>query len=150
MPGIGPALSSRIIAAREKAPFKKIEDLRRVSGIGSKTIEKLRPLVIVDGQAHDGRLGESAAVGVSPAQVAGYLVAQGAYTALLFDGGGSTEMIARRPGASTTAVMNTPSDGHERPVANGLFIYTNEKAAGPATSVVIKSPEINRPVSSRK
>ncbi|HJP79982.1 MAG TPA: phosphodiester glycosidase family protein [Pseudonocardiaceae bacterium] len=85
----------------------------------------------------DGRLGESAAVGVSPAQVAGYLVAQGAYTALLFDGGGSTEMIARQPGAGGTSVMNTPSDGHERPVANGLFIYTNEATAGPATSVVV-------------
>ncbi len=85
----------------------------------------------------DGRLGESTAVGVSPAQVAGYLIAQGAYTALLFDGGGSTEMIARQPGASTTSVLNTPSDGHERPVANGLFVYTNEPAAGPATNVVV-------------
>jgi exopolysaccharide biosynthesis protein len=85
----------------------------------------------------DGRLGESTAVGVSPAQVAGYLVAQGAYTALLFDGGGSTEMIGRQPGANTTSVLNTPSDGHERPVANGLFVYTNETKAGPATSVVV-------------
>ncbi|HEY4022236.1 MAG TPA: phosphodiester glycosidase family protein [Pseudonocardiaceae bacterium] len=85
----------------------------------------------------DGRLGESTAVGVSPAQVAGYLVAQGAYTALLFDGGGSSEMIARQPGASTTSVVNTPSDGHERAVANGLFVYTNESAAGPATKVVV-------------
>lgn len=85
----------------------------------------------------DGRLGESTAVGVSPAQVAGYLVAQGAYTALLLDGGGSTEMIARQPGAHSTSVLNTPSDGRERPVANGLFVYTNEKTAGPATNVVI-------------
>ena len=85
----------------------------------------------------DGRLGESTAVGVSPAQVAGYLLDQGAYTALLFDGGGSTEMIARRPGAAATSVMNTPSDGHERPVANGLFLYTRESAAGPATNVVV-------------
>jgi exopolysaccharide biosynthesis protein/uncharacterized protein YjdB len=85
----------------------------------------------------DGRLGEPTAVGVSPAQVAGYLVAQGAYTALLFDGGGSTEMIAREPGAATTSVLNTPSDGDERPVANGLFVYTTAKQAGPARSVVI-------------
>ena len=85
----------------------------------------------------DGRLGESTAVGVSPAQVAGYLVSQGAYTALLFDGGGSTEMIARQPGAGATSVLNTPSDGHERPVANGLFIYTNEKTAGQARTVVV-------------
>lgn len=50
----------------------------------------------------DGRLGESAAVGVSPAQAAGYLVAQGAYSGILLDGGGSTEMVARQPGATTT------------------------------------------------
>ncbi|HEX4221027.1 MAG TPA: phosphodiester glycosidase family protein [Pseudonocardiaceae bacterium] len=91
----------------------------------------------------DGRLGESTAVGVSPSQVAGYLVAQGAYTALLFDGGGSTEMIARQPGAASTSVLNTPSDGKERPVANGLFVYTNESAAGPATNVVVNG---NAPV----
>jgi hypothetical protein len=91
----------------------------------------------------DGRLGESTAVGVRPSQVAGYLVAQGAYTALLFDGGGSTEMIARQPGAASTSVLNTPSDGKERPVANGLFVYTNESAAGPATNVVVNG---NAPV----
>ncbi|MCU1679593.1 MAG: Ig domain protein group 2 domain protein [Amycolatopsis sp.] len=85
----------------------------------------------------DGRAGESVAVGVSPAQAAGYMVAHGAYTAVLFDGGGSTEMVARTPGATSTSVANTPSDGVERPVANGLFFYTNETTAGPAKSVVV-------------
>ncbi|HVV22461.1 MAG TPA: phosphodiester glycosidase family protein [Pseudonocardiaceae bacterium] len=84
----------------------------------------------------DGRAGESTAVGVSPAQVAGYLVQQGAYSGLLLDGGGSTEMVAREPGDTATSVMNTPSDGTERPVANGLFVYTTARSAGPATKVV--------------
>lgn len=37
----------------------------------------------------DGRLGESVATGVTPAEVTGYLLAHGAYSGILFDGGGS-------------------------------------------------------------
>ncbi|QRP45654.1 phosphodiester glycosidase family protein [Amycolatopsis sp. FDAARGOS 1241] len=85
----------------------------------------------------DGRLGASTAVGVSPAQVAGYMVAHGAYNAVLFDGGGSTEMVARKPGDPAVSVMNSPSDGHERPVANGLFLYSTEQAPGLARSAVL-------------
>ena len=84
----------------------------------------------------DGRLGESTAVGVTPAQVAGYLIQRGAYSALLLDGGGSTEMVARRPGDTAVSVLNTPSDGKQRPVANGLFVYTTATTAGDATKVV--------------
>ncbi len=45
LPGVGPVMASRIIAEREKSPFHNPEDLRRVSGIGPKTLEKLRPFV---------------------------------------------------------------------------------------------------------
>jgi exopolysaccharide biosynthesis protein len=84
----------------------------------------------------DGRLGESTALGVSPAQVTGYLLQHGAYNAVLLDGGGSTEMDARVPGTSGLSVLNSPSDGSERPVANGLFVYTTEQAPAPAITVV--------------
>jgi competence protein ComEA len=47
LPGIGPKLSQRILDERAKAPFKSIEDLRRVPGIGVKTLEKLRPHVTI-------------------------------------------------------------------------------------------------------
>jgi competence protein ComEA len=47
LPGIGPTLAQRIVAEREKKPFLKLEDLRRVTGIGVKTLEKLRPRVSV-------------------------------------------------------------------------------------------------------
>jgi competence protein ComEA len=52
LPGIGPAMSARIILARETKPFAAVEDLRRVPGIGSKTLERLRPYVAV--KAHEG------------------------------------------------------------------------------------------------
>jgi len=48
LPGIGPVLAQRIIDAREKGLFRQIEDLRRVSGIGVKRLEQLRPVVVVN------------------------------------------------------------------------------------------------------
>ncbi|MGB0589754.1 MAG: MBL fold metallo-hydrolase [Myxococcota bacterium] len=47
LPGIGPKKAAAIIATREEAPFDSIDALRRVRGIGAKTVEKLRPLVTV-------------------------------------------------------------------------------------------------------
>jgi len=40
LPGIGPELADRLI---ENRPYKHVEDLSRVPGIGKKTVEKLRP-----------------------------------------------------------------------------------------------------------
>jgi competence ComEA-like helix-hairpin-helix protein len=51
LPGVGPKLSSRIIEARETKPFGTVDDLRRVQGIGAKTLENLRPYVTVDPSA---------------------------------------------------------------------------------------------------
>jgi len=48
LPGIGPVLAGRLLAERERGPFKSVDDLRRVSGIGPKTLEKIRPFVKVD------------------------------------------------------------------------------------------------------
>lgn len=46
LPGIGPALAGRIIAdRRENGPFGSVDDLDRVSGIGVRTVERLRPFV---------------------------------------------------------------------------------------------------------
>lgn len=51
LPGIGATLSKRIVDERQKRPFKTVEELRRVSGIGPKTVEKLRPLVITENKS---------------------------------------------------------------------------------------------------
>ncbi|MGM9987680.1 MAG: helix-hairpin-helix domain-containing protein [Bacillaceae bacterium] len=48
IPGIGPSKAGEIIAYREQnGPFKTVEDLQNVSGIGEKTVEKLKQYVIV-------------------------------------------------------------------------------------------------------
>jgi hypothetical protein len=60
--------------------------------------------------------------GVTAVQAAYFLLAHGAYQAMQFDGGGSSEMVARLPGHSQVSVVNYPSDGRERRVANGLFV----------------------------
>ncbi len=50
LPGIGPVLAQRILVLREKVGrFRRLEELQSVQGIGSATIERLRPLVIVGG-----------------------------------------------------------------------------------------------------
>ena len=48
LPGIGPTLSQRIVEVRAKQPFRSVEDLSRVRGIGAKTLERLRPHVVVE------------------------------------------------------------------------------------------------------
>ena len=47
LPGIGPVTAQAIITARERAPFRSVEDLDRAKGIGPKTLEKVRPFVVV-------------------------------------------------------------------------------------------------------
>lgn len=47
LPGIGPAKAAAIVAYREASPFKTIDDLSEVDGIGDKTLEQLRPLIRV-------------------------------------------------------------------------------------------------------
>jgi competence protein ComEA len=48
VPGIGKSLSQRILAFREKnGPFQNVDDLLKVQGIGEKSIQKLRPYLMV-------------------------------------------------------------------------------------------------------
>lgn len=48
LPGVGPVTAQAIVTARTNSPFRTIDDLDRVRGIGPKTLDKLRPFVVVN------------------------------------------------------------------------------------------------------
>ena len=48
LPGIGPQMAKRIIEAR---PFKSIQELKRVKGIGDKKFERLKSHVVCEAKA---------------------------------------------------------------------------------------------------
>lgn len=51
LPRIGPAIAGRILEHRTRnGPFRFVDDLLMVRGIGEKTMERLRPLVRVENQ----------------------------------------------------------------------------------------------------
>ncbi|MCF6521493.1 phosphodiester glycosidase family protein [Streptomyces sp. JJ36] len=68
----------------------------------------------------DGR--QAASGGVTLTELARMMDELGAYDALNLDGGGSSTLLAREPGSDTPQLENSPSDGHQREVPNGLAL----------------------------
>jgi len=87
----------------------------------------------------DGHQSEGSAEGLTRPEQAQWMISHGAYNAILFDSGGSSDMVARLPGQTQVSVLNTPSDGEERHVANGLFFYSNEATPGVPTAVHVNA-----------
>lgn len=50
LPGIGPKKAQDIIAYRQKHPFRRLNQLLNIKGIGRKTLERLQPFVKLDMQ----------------------------------------------------------------------------------------------------
>ncbi|WP_256257000.1 phosphodiester glycosidase family protein [Nonomuraea pusilla] len=76
-------------------------------------------LLTVDGRQTDSR-------GVTLDELAAMMADLGAANALNLDGGGSSTLLAREPGSADVQVENSPSDGGERHVPNGLALYAPE------------------------
>ncbi len=80
-------------------------------------------LVTVDGW-------QSGSAGMTAAELAGFLRARGAYTAVAFDGGSSATMIL------DGAVANKPSDGVQRSVANHLAVKYGALPTGQLVGII--------------
>ena len=89
---------------------------RTAIGIDRDTREIL--LLVVDGRQKFSR-------GYTMVEMADKMIALGADEALNLDGGGSSTMVAKRNG--TIGVINSPSDGFERSVANGVELTYRRK-----------------------
>nr|WP_168506641.1 phosphodiester glycosidase family protein [Streptomyces sp. S1D4-11]QIY94331.1 phosphodiester glycosidase family protein [Streptomyces sp. S1D4-11] len=90
--------------------------VRTAVGIANKGRRLL--LLALDGAAaHRG--------GLTIAEVAHTMRSLGSVDAFSLDGGGSTTMVARMPGADAVSVLNHPSGGAERPVPNGIGVFSH-------------------------
>ncbi|MFF0317859.1 phosphodiester glycosidase family protein [Micromonospora sp. NPDC005252] len=88
-------------------------------------------MLTVDGRQVDSR-------GVTQTEMGRMMAELGARDALNLDGGGSSTLLAREPGASAVQVENGPSDGSERAVPNGLAIYA-PKGSGRLTGYWVET-----------
>lgn len=96
------------------APAVKTRHPRTVVGLNA-TGTKLTILVV------DGRK-PGIAVGMSYGELAREMLRLGCRQALNLDGGGSTVMAIREAGSGNMKVLNQPTDGHERAVADALGV----------------------------
>ncbi|MBE1491916.1 golvesin C-terminal-like domain-containing protein [Plantactinospora soyae] len=78
-------------------------------------------MVVVDGRATN-------SVGMTYVELANYMKSIGADDAINLDGGGSSTMVARMPGDTSVSVRNTPSDGAQRLVPNGIGFVSTAQA----------------------
>ncbi|WP_425425316.1 phosphodiester glycosidase family protein [Amycolatopsis saalfeldensis] len=74
-------------------------------------------LVTIDGRQADSR-------GMTELELARQMKALGADDAINLDGGGSSTLLARDEGEAAPSVRNSPSDGGERLVPNGIGVAT--------------------------
>ncbi|HEX3670798.1 MAG TPA: phosphodiester glycosidase family protein [Candidatus Cybelea sp.] len=111
------------------APYRE-ENARRMPCSGA--------AIAADGRVFfveiDGRQPEIS-VGVTRPQFSALMRALGATEGLLLDGGGSSTMVVRRLGESVASVVNSPSDGKERPISDGLFVYSTAPTGPPVRLV---------------
>jgi exopolysaccharide biosynthesis protein len=80
-------------------------------------------LLVIDGRQSHSR-------GYTMVETAKLMQYLGADEALNLDGGGSSTMVAQRRNGKVK-VMNSPSDGHQRSVPNGLEVLYDPTATPP-------------------
>ncbi|SHM29335.1 Copper amine oxidase N-terminal domain-containing protein [Caldanaerovirga acetigignens] len=100
-------------------------------------------LVVVDGRQAESR-------GMTQEELARLMLSFGAYNALNLDGGGSSTMVVREPGEKTPGVVNSPSEKAERPVVNGIGIFSRLSSSGKVYGFKITASSFNIPKNGRR
>lgn len=96
-------------------------NLEPTTAVGVTSDGKHVILAVFDGRG----AGPVKSAGLTYTDVARYMLSHGAYDVMLFDMGGSSEMVARLSRQQIATVVNWPSAGRERRVADGLFVYSS-------------------------
>jgi hypothetical protein len=119
------AVTGNMFILRDGVPVAKDDvDLHPRTAIGIDRDTGQLLLLVVDGR-------QAVSRGATMKELAELFQRLGAEDALNLDGGGSSIMVARQANGSL-AVLNSPSDGHPRPVANGLEVTYDAPPATPA------------------
>ncbi|MGI5373676.1 phosphodiester glycosidase family protein [Streptomyces sp. CA-251387] len=133
--GEGVSVRHRLVASASRIPYRfalggypVLDDGRPLPGLDDRTSAVRTAVGIADGGrrlllfALDGA--REYRSGLTIAEVASVMRELGSVDAFSLDGGGSSTLVARAPGASAVSVLNHPSDGRERPVPNGIGVFS--------------------------
>ena len=85
----------------------------------------------------DGR--QAASCGGTMREIAQIMLEAGCVNAINLDGGGSTTFVAKQEGDSELSVVNNPSDGYSRSVANSLMMVSTSPSSTAFDHAVIES-----------
>ncbi|MFC4466623.1 phosphodiester glycosidase family protein [Streptomyces xiangluensis] len=125
----------RLVAAASRIPYRFVvggypvlRDGQPLAGLDNATSAVRTAAGISDGGKRLTLLALDGApefrTGLTIAEVATTMRQLGSVDAFSLDGGGSTTLVAREPGAAAVSVRNHPSAGAERPVPNGIGVFS--------------------------
>ncbi len=106
------------------------------TAIGTNKAESIIYLVTIDGRI-------KSSIGMTQQEEAEFLSSIGLYNAINLDGGGSTTMVAKRLGDTEISEINTPSEGTERRVTNGVGIFNDAPNSQKLDKLVIEVRDTN-------
>ncbi|QZY55769.1 phosphodiester glycosidase family protein [Crassaminicella profunda] len=81
--------------------------------------------------------------GVRQDELAQIMISLGAYNAINFDGGGSTDMVLRPLGEENKKVINHPSGGSERRIMNGIGAISNAPKVDEIGGIILEAKDEN-------
>jgi hypothetical protein len=118
--GGGPWLVANGAAVADpQSPAPEERDVRFPVSGAAREADGTLLFIVVDGRH------AAVSIGLTRPQFAALMIAFGAVDGIAFDSGGSATLVARVLGDAEPSVLNDPSDGVERPVADGLFAYSD-------------------------